>query len=453
MRNTLSRFNPDDFPRRKCFACKTHGATSPTIACAQFLRNRKEHSNLLTALLALFLIAGSAFGQQPQLQSEEDFSERSTSQNEFRSSDQSGLSRALSNDGKPTSRVFWVDAEYLLLSIDRYSIPSLVTSSSVGTPSSNAGVLNSPNTTPLLGTEYGKASQSGFKFGVGGWLDRNHESGFEVNYFGLPSQSERHTFDSNQFPILARPVFDSTLDREAASLISYPNVLRGNLSVIGSTDLQMVDALFRERWAKGPSSQVDVVFGYQYAGLHEKLSIDQFSQYLSGQGPILVGTTKQISDQFETRNQFHGGVFGLDYRERIGQSIFSIRPGLAFGMNETKVDIRGNTTNTVPGGGSANFAGGLLAQSTNIGSYFDRKMIVIPELTVRLQTQLCSHWQFSIGYNLHYWSNAVRPGSQIDRMVSQYPPETPVGDRHPLFPFQKEGVLIHGLQTGLVFSF
>ena len=451
MRNTLSRFNPDDSPRPKGFACKTHGATSPTIACAQVRRNRKSQSNFLTSLLALFLIAGSAFGQHPQLQSDEDFSERSTSQNEFRSSDQSGLSRVLSNDGKLTSRVFWVDAEYLLVSIDRYSIPSLVTSSPVGTPLSNAGVL--PNSTSLLDTEYGKASQSGFKFGVGGWLDRNQESGFEVNFFGLPSHSERHTFDSNQFPILARPVFDSTLDREAASLISYPNVLRGNLSVIGSTDLQMVDALFRERWAKGPSSQVDVVFGYQYAGLHERLAIDQFSQYLSGQGPILVGTTKQISDQFETRNQFHGGVFGLDYRERIGQSIFSIRPGLAFGMNETKVDIRGNTTNTVPGGGSANFAGGLLAQSTNIGSYSDRKMIVIPELTVRLQTQLCSNWQISVGYNLHYWSNAVRPGSQIDRMVSQYPPETPVGDRHPLFPFQKEGVLIHGLQTGLVFSF
>lgn len=347
----------------------------------------------------------------------------------------------------------WVDAEYLLWSIGHKSTAELISTSAIGTPLNTAGVLNSPNTTILVDANFGSSTQSGFKIGVGRWFDSSHELGFEVDYMGLPSRAERNTIGSDQVPILARPVFDSTSGQEAANLIAYPNLFSGNVSVTATDDQQFVSGLFRERWMRGPKSQIDMLFGLQYAGLHDNLSIDQFSKYLTGQGPILVGTTKQISDQFQSRNQFFGGLLGIEYRERIGLSIFSVRPGVAFGMNDTKVDIRGSTTNTVPSGGSADFQGGLLAQTTNIGSYSEKKLIAIPELTVRLQTQLFSNCQFNVGYNLHYWSNAVRSSSQIDRRVSQYPPEIPTGDQNPTFRFQKEGVLIHGLQTGLVFSF
>jgi Putative beta barrel porin-7 (BBP7) len=351
------------------------------------------------------------------------------------------------------SSLLWIDSEYLLWSIGQKSSPDLITSSSLGTSLNNAGVLGFPNTKSLLDSDFASSMQSGFKIGVGRWFDRSHELGFEIDYMGLPSQVERNRFSSDQSPILARPFFDSATGQEAASLVAYPNILSGNVTVSAAADQQFVSGLFRERWMRGPKSQLDVLFGPQYAGLHDSLSIDQFSQYLAGQGPILVGTTKQISDHFQARNQFFGGLLGIDFRERIGLSVFSIRPGVAFGMNESKVNIRGSTTNTVPGTGSADFEGGLLAQTTNIGTYSDRKLVAIPELTVRLQTQLFTNWQFNVGYNLHYWSNAVRSQSQIDRRVSQFPPEAPTGDQRPSFPFQKEGVLIHGLQTGLVFSF
>ncbi len=353
----------------------------------------------------------------------------------------------------PAASLLWVDTEYLLWSISHKSSPELITGSSLGTSLNNAGVLGFPNTKSLVGSNLGSSMRSGFKIGIGRWFDSSHELGFEIDYMGLPSQVERSRLTSDQSPILARPVFDSATGQEAASLIAYPNILSGNVTVSAAADQQFASGLFRERWMRGPKSQLDVLFGPQYAGLNDSVSIDQFSQYLTGQGPILAGTTKQISDHFQARNQFYGGLLGIEYRERIGLSVFSIRPGVAFGMNEAKVSIRGSTTNTVPGAGSAEFEGGLLAQTTNIGTYTDRKLVAIPELTVRLQTQLYTNWQFNVGYNLHYWSNAVRSGSQIDRRVSQFPPETPTGDQHPSFPFQKEGVLIHGLQTGLVFSF
>ncbi|MCY2985417.1 MAG: BBP7 family outer membrane beta-barrel protein [Planctomycetota bacterium] len=351
------------------------------------------------------------------------------------------------------SSLLWVDAEYLLWSISHKSSPELITASPLGTSPNNAGVLGFPNTRSLVDSDFGNSMQSGFKIGVGRWFDSSHELGFEIDYMGLPSQVERNRFTSDQLPILARPVFDSATGQEAASLIAYPNILSGNVTVSAAAEQQFVSGLFRERWMRGPKSQIDVLFGPQYAGLHNTISIDQVSQYLTGQGPILVGTTKQISDHFQARNQFYGGLMGIEYRERIGLSVLSVRPGVAFGMNEAKVNIRGSTTNTVPNAGSAEFEGGLLAQTTNVGTYSDRKLVAIPELTVRLQTQLYTNWQFNVGYNLHYWSNAVRSESQIDRHLSQFPPETPTGDQHPSFPFQKEAVLIHGLQTGLVFRF
>lgn len=419
--------------------------------CASDRRCKRLQKRLYSILLWLWLTVEFAFSQQMQDHENDEWTTTSVKSSEIISQSRGTVHSGI--DYKSKLQQYWINTEYLLLSIDRYAIPSLATTSSIGTASANAGVLDFPTTSTLLDSEYGRSIQSGFRIGVGGWLNQSNDVGFEINYLGLPSQAERSTFDSNQYAILARPVFDSVSGTEAASLVSYPDVLRGNLAVTGSSDLQFVDVLVRKRWARGVNSHIDLLTGFQYAGLHEKLSIDQFSQYVAGQGPILVGTSKLISDEFETRNQFYGGLFGMEYRERVGWSLVSIRPGLAFGMNETNIAIRGNTTNTVPNAGTANFEGGVLAQSTNAGSYADRKMTVIPELTVGLQTYLYSNLHLSVGYNLRYWNNAVRPGPQIDRTVSQFPPEMPSGDRHPIFSFQKEGVLIHGLQMGLVFNF
>ncbi len=423
-----------------------------------------KFSNLTACLFAILLFVSPVHGQQKtKNKSKSDVTNASYSTAQIDNDLPAPVDEHshVFEDNQPTVRIassahsslFWIDAEYLLWSISHKSSPQLITSSSLGTSLNNAGVLGFPNTRSLVDSDFGSSLQSGFKIGVGRWFDSSHELGFEIDYMGLPSQVERNRFTSDQSPILARPVFDSATGQEAASLIAYPNILSGNVTVSAAADQQFVSGLFRERWLRGPKSQLDVLFGLQYAGLHDSISIDQFSQYLTGQGPILAGTTKQISDHFQARNQFYGGLLGIEYRERIGFSVFCIRPGVAFGMNEAKVNIRGSTTNTVPGGGRADFEGGLLAQTTNIGTYSDRRLVAIPELTVRLQTQLYTNWQFNVGYNLHYWSDAVRSESQIDRRVSQFPPETLTGDQTPSFPFEKEGVIIHGLQTGLVFSF
>ena len=368
-----------------------------------------------------------------------------------------GLISVMDSDEKsivrsPRSRT-WVDSEYVLWSLSHYSVPALVTSSSPATPPNLAGLLNSRTTTTLLGSEFGHDSLSGFRFGMGGWLEDCDGSSFEVYYTGLPEQGSQTTFNNVKSPVLARPVFDTTLGAEAANLVAYPNVLSGSLTVNGSATLHLIDAIFRDPVFKSKCSKLDAIFGFRFGALDESLSIEQNSRYLIGQGQILNGTTKSIVDQFDTRNRFYGAIAGLDYRERFGGSEVFFRVATAYGMNQRDVNINGKTINTVPGGGSATFNGGLLAQVTNIGDYSDTKMIVVPEISVRLLRKLSPQWQFNIGYSLLYWDNAARPGPQIDRRVSQYPPESAMGSGNPTFTFENSSVLIYGWQTGLLFTF
>ena len=70
------------------------------------------------------------------------------------------------------------------------------------------------------------------------------------------------------------------------------------------------------------------------------------------------------------------------------------------------------------------FAGGLLAQSTNIGHYSQDNFAVVPELDLNLGFQFTRHTRVVVGYDCLYWSKVARAGEQIDRH----------GEREPLLP-------------------
>ncbi|HBJ35091.1 MAG TPA: hypothetical protein DDZ51_10125 [Planctomycetaceae bacterium] len=56
------------------------------------------------------------------------------------------------------------------------------------------------------------------------------------------------------------------------------------------------------------------------------------------------------------------------------------------------------------------------------------------------------------GYQLIYWSDAAQSANQIDRRVSQFPPEPPAGFREPSVLMDSGGVLIHGF-AGISLTF
>ncbi|MEO8495636.1 MAG: BBP7 family outer membrane beta-barrel protein [Planctomycetota bacterium] len=348
----------------------------------------------------------------------------------------------------------WVRGEYLHWWTDAMDTPPLVTTSPAGTAPAVAGILGQPGTETLLGNgDLGGSGQSGARISFGWWLDPSTCRGIEANYFGLARRTSSFTANSASTPILARPVFDTGTNAEAAMLVAHPDFLTGSINVQAATEMQGAEALFRRRVYEGCDTRLDFLFGYRFARLDESLSISQSSEWTSAQGQIVVGTTKSLFDSLATDNQFHGGEIGFTYAQQLNCWSMDATMKLGLGNNHSVVVIDGQTVTTVPNGGSATFVGGLLAQQTNIGRFERDAFGFIPELAVTLRRDLGCNWQFSVGYNLMYWTATLRPGDQIDHQVSQFPPEAPTGTRQPEFDFQSRGFLVQGLQLGLEYKF
>ena len=352
----------------------------------------------------------------------------------------------------PSQRGYWVAAEYLLWSVEGGDLPPLVTTSPAGTAPAQTGILGRSGTS-TLGGDFDDQLSSGFRIAGGWWLNAAQTAALELSYAGLPRQSERDSFSSFDYPLLARPVFDVLGGVEAAMVVAHPDLMTGDIDISYATQLHLAGAFRRDRISQQSCRTVDTLIGFRFGSLEEALQIEQSSRFTVGQGQIIGGTTLDLFDRFETENRFYGLLVGLDVQERLGAWMFNARGTLSMGTNDADVMINGATVTSVPGDGTATTIGGLLAQQTNIGSYSRNRFALLPELSLGLSTHLNRCWEFNVGYHLLYWSEAARPGDQIDRQVSQFPPQPPAGSLHPSFELDTGGVLIHGLQTGLIYRF
>ena len=335
----------------------------------------------------------------------------------------------------------WVSAEYLYWSLEAANFPVLVS------PGTGSGA------TTLFGGDGDDSYRSGGKISLGWWDNASRTSGFELSYLGLESVGENATFSSDRFPTLSRPYFDTLNNAEAALLVASPTFLSGTVSIDAETDLQAFDILRRQRVSFSHCHRLDFLYGFRHASLNDDLMISQSSTYTAAQGQIVAGTTKSLFDSFETRNSFNGLQLGLNYQHYAGPMTIGGIAKLGFGANRTRVQIDGETTNTVPGDGNATFDGGLLAQTTNIGVYDDNNIIVLPEIGVTLTTRINRRTRLVFGYHASYWSNVARAADQIDRQVSQLPPEPASGTRQPQYRLVTDDFFAHGLQAGLRYEF
>ena len=59
----------------------------------------------------------------------------------------------------------------------------------------------------------------------------------------------------------------------------------------------------------------------------------------------------------------------------------------------------------------------MFAQPTNIGHYSRNVFAVVPEVGLSVGFEVTAWLRLSLGYNFLYWSDVVRPGEQIDRVI------------------------------------
>lgn len=346
-----------------------------------------------------------------------------------------------------------VSADYLLYSIDGMNLPSLVTTSPVGTAPANIGVLGGNTQTLFGGNTINEELRSGGRIVLSLWTDPNMRSAWEASYLGLEQKGEDYSATSNSVRNLARPVFDTGTNTEAAQLVAQAGTLAGSINVSTDTQLQTIELNRRTCYCRTPWFQCDLLLGYKYGLLEDQLTINQSSTYITASGPIVSGTSTTAFDRFATSNRFNGFLIGLDRWHNVGCWKIVYTGKVALGANRSRVDINGQTMTTVPNVNSSTFTGNLLAQSTNIGRHERDRFMAIPEFTFRLERRMSPQIQLHAAYNLMYWTAVTRVDDVLSRRVSQFPPEAIAGSREPAFRWNDSGLFMHGLQVGVDYNF
>ncbi|MCU0959257.1 MAG: BBP7 family outer membrane beta-barrel protein [Pirellulaceae bacterium] len=338
----------------------------------------------------------------------------------------------------------WASFDALLWWGKGRSTPPLVTSGA-------DGVL--PGAPVLFGGgSVGNALAPGARADFGFWFDECETLGIGAKVWGLHGDSDGFYATSPAgTPVLARPFYNVLLNQEDALLVSSPGLIVGNINVDSSSSVWAAEAYLRSAIISGPGYNLDLVGGYHFLRLDDELSIFSNSAAADPGGATPIGTIINVLDDFDARNEFHGGSIGVAGEVRRGRWSLGGLAKLSVGNMRQGVRIDGYQYIEVPGGGPGSFSpGGLLAQPTNMGE-FDRDVTAwIPEFSITGGYDLFRWMRLTAGYNVLWMSNVALAGDQIDRGVNptQFNGNPLIGPARPAFALQESEYWLQGLTLG-----
>jgi len=347
----------------------------------------------------------------------------------------------------------WFGAEFPLWWSKGHYLPPLVTTGTVA----SLGVLRDPDTEILYGAEGVNAGANwGLRFDTGWWFAPKWA--LEADILWLGELTADYFVSSTGDPLLARPFTNVVTGAEDSHLVALPGTLSGALSISSTQRFRGLEFLLRRTIHSGTEYRFgadnpitcrwDVLAGYRYNQLNEDLLINEGFE-TAGQ------TTISLYDLFDTNNDFHGVDMGLNALFRHNRWSLEFTGKMALGNVRSRVFIDGATVTTA-GGVVDNDLGGMLALTTNMGTYTQNQMAVIPELGVTLGFDLMQRCRVTFGYTFIYWSNVARPADQIDKNLNPtyFPNNGPAaGAAQPEFVFMTSDFWTQGLNLGLEMHF
>jgi hypothetical protein len=352
--------------------------------------------------------------------------------------------------GPPFGGRLYGSAEYLLWWIRDAPIPPLVTTS----PVASQGILGLPGTTVLFGGQNANLDErGGGRFALGYWFDPCCTWAVEGSFFFLGERAGRFGATSDQFALLGRPFFNLNTGTEFSEIVTDPNRAFGGIGILLPSQLWGYEANLRKNVCRGCGGYFDLIGGFRYLDLHEGVNILEMGTVLPGGGPF-AGSMFSVFDTFNTRNQFYGGNLGAETELRRGRWFVNLRGKVALGVNHQTVSIVGGQAITAPDGTVSRFRGGLLALPSNIGTFKRDDFAVVPEAGINVGCQIIGGLRAYVGYTFLYWTDVLRPGNQIDRVlnVNQIPnfmPGPPSNQIRPVVPFRDSNFWAQGINFGL----
>jgi hypothetical protein len=359
------------------------------------------------------------------------------------------------------TEMVWGSIDYLLMWMKNGPLHTpLVTTGST----TNLGILGASDTSVVFGnSDIDFKTFSGARFNAGFWFDRGACWGLDGTFFFTDRQPSHFTAisDANGNPVLARPVTNIVTGLPTAALISDPGVIAGNVTVNATSMMYSWDINVVQSLARDGHDRLELLYGIRGVHLHEYIDIIQNSALLPGGLAGFAGSAinppgaVSLLDRFVVQNDFYGPQLGIRGEKSNGSFFVNASFKIAAGVSHEESSIIGQTQRFPFVGTPSQVPGGLLALSTNIGRVRHDEFAVVPDFSINVGWQYNPLLRFYVGYNFLYWSDVVRPGSQISTTVN--PNFVPVsqtfgligGPAAPIQTFQRTDFWAQGVNFGM----
>ncbi|MBI3411808.1 MAG: BBP7 family outer membrane beta-barrel protein [Planctomycetes bacterium] len=312
---------------------------------------------------------------------------------------------------------FWFRGEYLLWFTKDARFPPLVTGGITTDPL--PGVIGQSGTSVLYGGKIDYQDRNGGRFALGYFFNNKNTLSLEGSYLFLGTRQFDVSFTSPSTSpgplVIARPFFNAVTKGEDASLVGYPGVISGTVTVSTSNFFQGAEANLSFNLWRGAKARLDGLAGFRYWGLEEGLGIFE-NTTVSPTSPVFAGNNIRVNDLFTTNNNFYGAQIGMRGIVQWKRLDFEFLAKLALGYTQDILNVRGSTfidTNPITQVNS-----GLLALSSNSGRFSHSEFTAIPEANVNLAWNITDHLKLVFGYTFVIWDGVLRPGEQIDRTIN-----------------------------------
>lgn len=335
----------------------------------------------------------------------------------------------------------WLDTSYLYYWYKPSPLPTLVTS------------LNGTVRTRLNGGDADFGQAAGARISGGLWVNDAHTLGYGWSGFLTEQRASFENFSSSGSPTLTRPFTDAVTNQITDFFVSDANRLSGTVRVESGARLAGGElyGLKSVRYCK--TSNFSLLAGFRYMDLDEYLVIFQQTSSTNGAAdPFTLGNRPNagpinIVDRFRTRNQFWGMEFGG--RGEITHKCFSFAMTAKVGLGNIHqtLDVAGQTT-------SPAISGGLLALSSNIGRSNPNRFGALADCSAEFGVQLTENAKIFVAYDFLYLNDVIRPGTQVDTVISQrFLPTSPLygiqsGPTAPVKTQNHDDFFAYGLRFG-----
>ena len=371
----------------------------------------------------------------------------------------------------PGGSCCWGGFEYLMWWEKKAPLPSnfLTTGSLKDAVPGALGQLNTQDIYPASAVDFFQLS--GLRVTAGAWFDDQQMLGLEGSGFLL--EKSMHVFlaksDRSGNPLFAFAHFDplpkGSPDAFVASAPRGGKVGPFSGSVGFDTDSQLwgAEANLVHTLYWSPVFRVRLLGGFRYLDLGESLTFFYQRVTLGSAAVPFLGKTFPSSleladDFFQTRNQFYGPQIGLDGQYFLGKCFVVLGGKLAAGATHEVLNINGISTLQQVKKPAQTAAGGLFALPSNIGRFDTDQFGVVPQFWARLGWQPVRWVRGWVGYDFLYWSQVLRPGSQVDLRVN--PAQVPTDPRFtgarsssPAPQFNRTDFWTQGLSFGAELTF